>query len=1009
MTITKATVSMIKASGVPDSTTYLRGDSAWAAPDGTVSTSIIPTTTKISLDMIDASGTMGTSSYLRGDGVWVSYDAPVWATMAGNIATSNEQASFTYTLVAVDPNGLSITYTISSGSLPSGLTLNTPTGVISGTTPAVYANTIYTFTATANNGTKTTDRIFTITVNNNINEAPIWSTAAGSIGSVNMGSTFDYTVAATDPNSDPITYSIVSGSLPSGLTMSTGGAITGATANVGVTTTSNFTIRATDSNSGTTDRAFSITVVNTTYLISNSSRFRSVGSTYLSRIPSVTGNRQKFTISAWVKRADISTTGGQCIFSASDGTGTTDSTFFQIFFQANSTIKVQGGATNWLTTNAAYRDVGAWYHIVLSTDTVAGTMSLYVNGSQVTSLSTNAPPSGGLNTAVNSAICQHRWGATNYSTPIYIDGYLSDCHLIDGAALDSTNFGKFDVYGNWVPISYVGAYGTNGCKLEFKNSSNLGLDASGNGNIWTSNGVATTDQMIDSPTNNYCTLNPIDRSTDGETLSNGNLTLSGGGSGFGNWRSTMAVTTGKWYFRAKINAKLSNYPNIGIAPQDVAPSTLTYNPTSIALMTGNVNADYQNNGSIIGYTGFTYAVGDYADVAFDCATGKVWFGQNGNWSGNPDDGTGAAITGYSGTWVTGKALSPYARTYSSASVTLDFQTLPPANATSFKTLCTNNLPAVIIPQGSQYMNAVLWSGNSATQSITTGFQPDMLWVKRRNDGEQPAILDSMRGTTVFSSPSTNSAESAEASITGFTTTGFNLGATMSGTYSNTTGYAYMGFAWKKGPTPGFDVVLFNQSSATTTTNHSLGTTPAMIITKDRQGTSTWSIYHKSLSSPKDMYMTFQPGTPTTSTNIWGTGPTSTQFTTTNSLLNIGNNCVAYLWAEVPGFSKFGSYIGNGVIDGVFVYCGFKPRWIFFHDNAGSQPYIFDTVRDTVNPVQEPLLPGGTGLGTITQYFDVLSNGFKFRNGSNPNGGLTYFAAFAELPFGGSNVSPATAR
>jgi hypothetical protein len=220
--------------------------------------------TKLDVKMIQATGTPSSNTWLRGDGSWQTITLspyPVWATQAGSIAIANEQAVFSANLLAVDRNSLTISYSIISGSLPSGLSLNASTGAITGTTPQVTSNTLYSFTINASNGTQTTARTFSITVNNSTNEPPVWSTAAGSLGSVNSNTSFNYNLSATDPNSDPITYSITSGALPTGLSMSSLGVITGTTSTISSTTTSNFTVSANDGHGGITNRAFSITVV----------------------------------------------------------------------------------------------------------------------------------------------------------------------------------------------------------------------------------------------------------------------------------------------------------------------------------------------------------------------------------------------------------------------------------------------------------------------------------------------------------------------------------------------------------------------------------------------------------------------------------------------------------------------------------------------------------------------------------------------------------------------------
>jgi hypothetical protein len=1235
-------------------------------------------------------------------------EPPVWSTAAGSLGILNEQTDFSYGLSATDPDvGDTITYNISSGTLPIGLSLNTSTGVISGNTGVATGNVTYNFIISAHDGNNpVVYRSFSLTVLNNINEPPTWSTAAGNLGAFDTDSTINIGLLATDQNSDTITYSLVSGALPTGVSLS-GNTISGSTGSVG---TFNFTIRASDTNSGTTDRAFSFSTSNPVYLISNSLRTRSAGSTYLSRTPSVVGNRQKFTISAWVKRAALGT--WQNILSSDDGATHTDTTYFALQFTTSNTLRVNGFTTTWRETSAVYRDIGAWYHVFLSVDTTTQTIVLAVNGATVSAFSTNNAITSNLQTAVNSGV-QHRWGSIN-SYGYYLDGYLSDCHLIDGAQLTPTSFGKFDTNGVWVPIQYVGtgnlnnytkqtptgsvfgsmtgggglasgfdgttsitngggpymngtsngyfgkafssatsisrcivyppndagfgntggtcslsiygkngtpssgtdgtllgsisftdpndnteyartieftaasythfwvyisqsgagrvssseleyyssttsSYGTNGCHLEFKNAAALGTDtstnastikmsvggtaaassqysgaqASGafdgtlisadgwltdpagtttgwlsytwtgativnqyvlysventrapgswtfegyNGSSWvvldtqtsqacTSNvprtynftnttaytsyrinvtaiagggnrvaitemilncvggnnfaivGFSASDQMVDSPTNNYCTLNPLDwagRNTGdiaGYVISNGNLTCSGGTGGTGSYQGTYYLSSGKWYFSAKMTTVDGGgnhgYPCVGVISSNSSKSAAALGYNDIygwGFFPGGYSIHNQTNGSV---SPFSYVTGDTINIAFDATNGYLWVGKNGTWSGNPDDGTGYAFSGLTG------GIAPSVTNYNTGVATFDFQSTAPANATSFKTLCTANLPAVAITKPKSYMNAVTYAGNNGNpQNITgLGFQPDTVWVKGRTNAFDHVLWDSMRGTGNVIYPNQNYAEAANAFIGTSLSDGFSV---YNSTPTNNSGDNYVGWCWKKGATPGFDIHTFtkNNGAAEASFSHNLGAVPAMIIVKQRDDTSYWNVYHKSVG--KDYRLRLESTAAQTNlASVWGTsGPSSTlfylgpQFGATMSM-------VAYLWAEIPGFSKFGSYAGNGNADGTFVYTGFKPNWLLVKciSTGGSSTYnwwLVDGSRPGGNITYE-LQPNSSQVEGYSGLFDLTSNGFKCKNATYGNSAHTFiFAAFAEHPFGGSNVAPATAR
>jgi len=242
----------------------------------------------------------------------------------------------------------------------------------------------------------------------------------------------------------------------------------------------------------------------------NSLRFNSASSDYLSRTPASSGNRQKWTWSGWFKKSVIGSGAYEYLFDCTDAinsTGrinninnTTDS--FQF---ADDLISAD------LRTTAVYRDSSAWYHLVVAMDTTQATASnrikMYVNGSQITSFSTETYPSQNSNGTINLATGSyvHRIGTYNGSGSFF-NGYQSEVYFIDGQQLTPSSFGQTDsATGIWTPLPYTGTYGTNGFYLQFKNSASLGTDSSGNGNTWTANNLTSVDQSTDTPTNNFCT------------------------------------------------------------------------------------------------------------------------------------------------------------------------------------------------------------------------------------------------------------------------------------------------------------------------------------------------------------------------------------------------------------------------------------------------------------------------------------------------------------------------
>jgi len=547
--------------------------------------------------------------------------------------------------------------------------------------------------------------------------------------------------------------------------------------------------------------------------------------------------------------------------------------------------------------------------------------------------------------------------------------------------------------------------------------------------------------MSDTPTTNWCTLNPNDSFL--QTVSNGNLVSSNTNNvSTPGIRASMAMSSGKWYWEITCGVfTTSSTWMIGVADSYQKISIANYTSSSSYLYYSGNGQKY--NGSGTSY-GATYTTGDVIGVAYDADNGKIWFAKNNTWqnSGDPAAGTGEAYSGITGD------KSPYVGTglYQVESIwnfgQRAFAYTPP---TGFNALNTANLPAPDIADGSDYFNTVLWTGNGSTQSITgVGFQPDFVWSKTRSpSGYGHWLGDVVRGGNErLASDSTQEGRTNEGNIT-FDTDGFSVTSTHPSLNNNTS--PIVAWNWLAGgsvsadnntdgsitstvsanPSAGFSIVSFNSGpSGSKTVGHGLGVALQMIITKDRDNATNWTTYHASATTATDKYLNLN-GTAAvqTASGIWGaTLPTSTVFGFGSGTASAPNaNVIAYCFTEVEGYSKFGSYTGNGTTtgDGPFVFCGFKPRWIVIKNAtlSGGNWRLIDTARESYNVGWMDLYANdATGetahtAGTTNQ-IDILSNGFKIRDGLNETNRLNdnlIFAAFAENPFGGSGVSPATAR
>jgi len=375
------------------------------------------------------------------------------------------------------------------------------------------------------------------------------------------------------------------------------------------------------------------------YEIDNSLRFNDDDSAYLNKTPSSASNRRTWTWSGWFKRSNLGAF--QDIFiSGSNASGQLSS---QFSWNSSDGITLYGAVSGasadyYLVTNALFRDPSAWYHLVLAVDTTQGTNSnrikLYVNGEQVTSFSSETYPSQNYDTAVNNNVI-HTIGRFSVVSANPLDAYLSEVHFIDGSQLTPSSFGETNDNGVWIPKEYEGTYGTNGFKLQFQDSGNLGDDTSGNGNDFTANNLTATDQTTDTATNNFCTMNQLDNFVQSSTFSEGNCQVVTAVSP-NTWNTgTFGVANGKWYYELKVTevgeTEGTNYMNVGWASSMATTS----------------NASGTTHGA-------TYGT-DIIGVALDLENNTIAFSKNGLWadnSGNSDEsninGT-ISIQGASGT------------------------------------------------------------------------------------------------------------------------------------------------------------------------------------------------------------------------------------------------------------------------------------------------------------------------------------------------------------------------
>lgn len=677
-----------------------------------------------------------------------------------------------------------------------------------------------------------------------------------------------------------------------------------------------------------------------------------------------------------------------------------------------------------LTTTAVFRDPSAWYHIYARWNSALGTAALYVNGVQQ-ALTTQVMPSGSIDMYLMSATPQYISVFSTYGS--YFDGYMAEVYGISGAEPSHLLFGQFDPEtGQWVPLQYSGSYGTNGFYLDFRDNTSpntLCYDRSGNGNHWTPNNISTTagytyDSMTDVPTltsataANFAVLNPLDAS--GDTISNANLRLTVL-AGDRTTKSSIGVSSGQYYLEVYLVAADAfnggRRAGIGVCTSQAPTSTWLGNSSySWSYLT---DSGYKCTGSVNQTYGTTSGTGTTIGIALDLtgAQGTITFYRDGVSLGTAFSNLPIGNLYFPAAHVAGNG----------AQVAFNFGQRPFAYTppTGFKALNTFNLPEPSIKKPNQYMDATTYTGTGANQVITNagGFQPDFVWLKGRSLVSNHRLFDSSRGVgAALVSNGTGADYTDTTSMSAFNPNGFSVGVCsgMGTNDINANGSTYVAWQWKKGATPGFDIVTYTgNGTAGYAVNHSLGQVPAMIIIKNRATNGThWRMYHKSIGQNSTLYLNL---TNAAATGFWNnTAPTTTQFTldTDANVNQSGVAHIAYLFAEIPGFSKFGSYIGNGSADGPNIVCGFRPKYVMYKvTNTTGGWVIHDSSRSPYNATTNDLWAEQAAAenNDANRAIDFTSNGFKIRGTNSSNSecnvaGNTYiYAAFAEAPFKYANA------
>ncbi|QPX48318.1 hypothetical protein PQC13_gp353 [Synechococcus phage S-SRM01] len=606
----------------------------------------------------------------------------------------------------------------------------------------------------------------------------------------------------------------------------------------------------------------------------------------------------------------------------------------------------------------------------------------------------------------------------------YYSGYLQDLRVYKGVAKYT---GGFDVPRPYTPV-----------------------------------GIATWRAVPDTNANNFATLNPLYPVISGSnsTYTNGNLTVSDATSNGSQVSATIGVSTGKWYYEALAGNVSGGSHLIGIRPAE----WFTFNPQNRTSYRSD--GSVYNDAGGTAQSGTSYSSSDIIGVAIDMNTRKLWFSKNGSfvYSGNPSAGTNEAVSFASTyihyapaamfdnvagtqTWDTNFGQNPTFSGNTTAGTFTDsngkglFKYQPPSG---FLALCEDNLPTPAISDPGKHFKTVLYTGdgNSGRSIVGVGFTPDLVWIKNRNSTTWHIINDSVRGPNraLYSNQTYSENQTGSnpvlGSVLSFNSDGFSLAVDPDSNANNgwnNNGSPIVAWCWRAGAgttstntngsvtsvvsvnqDAGFSIVSYTGNGVSNATvGHGLTKTPKMIILKSRtNGFYYWRVYHSSLTSGYSLFLNATDAQTQFATNAGYISSVSNTFTLTQSGANVldavnklNDLYIAYCWAEIEGFSKFGSYSANFSADGPFCYCGFRPAFVIIKrtDSTGSW-VLKDSSRNSANPADLSILAQTSDTEfSNNSPIDFLSNGFKLRSTSLNDSGATFiFAAWAESPFQTTN-------
>jgi hypothetical protein len=728
-----------------------------------------------------------------------------------------------------------------------------------------------------------------------------------------------------------------------------------------------------------------------------------------------------------------------------------------------------------------------WHHITISR--TSGTLRMFLDGVRLTNIqsfsASNGSISGGnvINNTTSYNLSAFRIGESYAGQKAY-KGYVSNVRFIVGSSIRNSDSSFTVPTSTLTDVTNTKLLTATSLTIgdDISSNNNDGTannqarasgvnpfeaytffdDVSGNNNNWSPNNLTYTDVVLDAPTNNFAVMNPLNWNV--MTFAEGNLKISTTTNNRA-VHSTFAIpSTGKWIYEFQAydytsggGAYIGFSNNIYEGDNEFTGDHGVYYQT----YDGGFNVE----GTVSTATGYTVqsanftSDGDIHTIAIDMDNQKLYFAKNGAWrnSADPAAGTGgldisacftSPETDFHACITRGGSLNEtytfnFGQDSTFAGATAaggnadengygDFKYAPPSG---FLSLCSANLPKGAIDTladetPEDYFNTVLYTGNGGTQSVSgVGFQPDLVWLKKRSNIANHNLIDSVRGAGYSLFSNTTDAETNYTTyFSSFDADGFTL--TNGGGSFNGSGDTFVAWNWKAGGsgvsntdgsitstvsvsqtgdgTKWFSVVGFTTQAGGYTVGHGLGQKPSLIITKNRDTAGgAWYTFTDIIDGSVD-YLALNQTSAKLNDPFGLANPTSSVFSLDDDYIFGSGDCIAYCFANAENLCRVGSYTGNGSTDGTFVYTGFRPAWVMIkRTNTTGSWVIQDSTRNPYNDLDLYLLAESSNAeATLANVADYCSNGFKLRlnaSSTNASGSSYIYLALAEQPFKYANA------